>query len=141
MEVLHPSSGRLLVEVTGEAFSDPFTGRTDEGADPTPELTRLMVGLTRQALAALEDTLRPLRPPSPPLAEVALVPWESFEYSEEGRPALAPQLDDLDAELVRHQRLLFANPTLGPGALSQASPSVSCPEPRAPRRTYKACSR
>jgi hypothetical protein len=124
VEVLHPSSGRLLVEVTGEALSEPFAERTDEGADPLPELTRLMAGLTREALAALDDTLRPPRPPAPPLAEVALVPWEAFEYAEEGRPAFASQLaalDALDAEVVRHQRLRFANPGLEPDALGRLS--------------------
>lgn len=122
VEVLHPSSGRVLVEVTGEAVVDPFAERTDEGADPSPELTRLMVGLTREALAALEVTLSPPRSPSPPLGEVLLVPWEAFSYAEEGRPALTPQLaamDDLDAELVRHQRLRFANPELAPEMLTR----------------------
>ncbi|MFL5357923.1 hypothetical protein [Archangium sp.] len=122
VEVLHPSSGRVLVEVTGEVVADPFAERTDEGADPSPELTRLMVGLTREALAALEDTLSPPRSPSPPLGEVLLVPWEAFSYAEEGRPPLSPQLaamDALDAEVVRQQRLRFANPDLAPDALTR----------------------
>ncbi|MFY0565914.1 hypothetical protein ACN28E_18985 [Archangium lansingense] len=123
VEVLHPSSGRVLVEVTGEAVPDPFAEHSDEGADPSPELTRLMVGLTREALAALDETLRPPRPPTLPLAEeVILIPWETFTYSEEGRPAFAPELaalDALDAEVVRQQRLRFANPGLAPRELTQ----------------------
>jgi hypothetical protein len=122
VEVLHPSSGRVLVEVTGEAVADPFAERTDEGADPSPELTRLMVELTREALAALEDTLRPPRPPSPPLGEVLLVPWEAFAYAEEGRPAFTArlaELDALDAELMRQQRLRFAHLDLPPDALAR----------------------
>ncbi len=122
VEVLHPSSGRVLVEVTGEAKPDPFAERVEE--DPAPELTRLMEGLTRQALSALEGTLRPPRLPSPPLARVALVPWEAFQYAEEGRPAFAPtlaSLDALDAEVVRHQRLRFANPELEPETLARLS--------------------
>lgn len=123
VEVLHPTSGNVLVEVTGEAVSNPFAQRSeeDEGADPSPELTRLMVGLTREALGALDDTLRPPREPSPPLVEeVALVPWVAFEYAQEGRPALAPKLatlDALDVEVVRQQRLRFANPELPSEAL------------------------
>jgi hypothetical protein len=109
VEVLHPSSGQRLVEVSGEHKVDPFAERTDEGADPTPELTQLMVGLTRLALAELEDHLHPPRPPGPPLATVALIPWEAYE--------LGPQLeglDLLDAELLRQQRVRFANPHLAP---------------------------
>jgi hypothetical protein len=123
VEVLHPSSGRVLVEVTGEAVPDPFAEHSDDGADPAPELTRLMVGLTHEALAALEDTLRPPRPPTPPPADkVLLVPWEAFAYAEEGRPAFAPELaamDSLDAEVVRQQRLRFANPALEPSELTR----------------------
>jgi hypothetical protein len=118
VEVLHPSSGQVVVEVTGEAVSDPFTQREDEGegADPTPVLTRLMVDLTREALSALDGTLRPPRPPSPPLAQVALLPWEALDLAS----TLAP-LDALDAEVVRHQRLRFANPALGPDAVARLS--------------------
>ena len=118
VEVLHPSSGQVLVEVSGEAVSDPFAERTDEGegADPAPVLTKLMVDLTREALSALDGTLRPPRPPSPPLAQVALLPWEALDLTS----TLAP-LDALDAEVVRHQRLRFANPTLGPDAVARLS--------------------
>jgi hypothetical protein len=107
VEVLHPSSRTLLVQVAGEAAVDPFSERADEGADPAPELTRLMELLTREALAALEPVLRPPRQASPPLGRVALVPWQAL--------ALAPQLeamDMLDADLLRQQRLRFANPAL-----------------------------
>lgn len=112
----------LLAALAGVACRNPFAKHLDEGADPTPELTRLMAGLTREALSALDDTLRPPRPPTPPLAEVLLVPWEAFTYAEEGRPALAPQLasmDALDAEVLRHQRLRFANPNLELNALTR----------------------
>lgn len=107
VEVLHPSSRTLLVEVRGEAVVDPFAERTDEGADPAPELTRLLEQLTREALVALGPVLRPPRQASPPLGQVALVPWQLL--------ALEPQLeamDMLDADLLRQQRLRFANPKL-----------------------------
>jgi hypothetical protein len=44
---------------------------------------------------------------------VALIPWQAFEYADEGRPAHVGALalmDPLDAELLRQQRLRFANP-------------------------------
>jgi hypothetical protein len=115
VEILHPSSRQKVLDVWGEAKADPFAERTDDGADPAPELTLLMEGLTREALRRLEEHLRPPREPSPAPATVALVPWKAFEYSEEGRPAHLGALalmDPLDAELLRQQRLRFANPLL-----------------------------
>jgi hypothetical protein len=74
-----------------------------------------MEGLTREALRQLDDHLRAPREPSPAPAQVALVPWRAFEYADEGRPAHLGALalmDPLDAELLRQQRLRFANPAL-----------------------------
>jgi hypothetical protein len=115
VEILHPSSHQRVLDVWGEARSDPFAERTDDGADPAPELTQLMENLTREALRKLEEHLRPPREPSPAPAAVALVPWRAFEYSDEVRPAHLGALalmDPLDAELFRQQRLRFANPAL-----------------------------
>jgi hypothetical protein len=115
VELIHPSSRQRVLAVWGEAKADPFAERTDDGADPAPELTRLMEGLTREALRRLEEHLRAPREPSPAPATVALVPWRAFEYTDEGRPAHLGALalmDPLDAELLRQQRLRFANPAL-----------------------------
>ncbi|WP_224368353.1 hypothetical protein [Hyalangium versicolor] len=115
VEVLHPSTHQRVLEISGEAKADPFAEHPDDGADSAPELTRLMENLTREALRGLEDQLHAPREPSPALARVALVPWQAFEYSEEGRPAHVAALatmDPLDAELLRQQRLRFANPAL-----------------------------
>ncbi|HZI16841.1 MAG TPA: hypothetical protein VE153_41120 [Myxococcus sp.] len=110
VEVLHPATRKVVLEVSGDAAADPFAEVRDEGADPTPELTRLMEELTREALKALAGSLQAPRPPSPPLAtSVAWVPWETLDLAAElfGK-------DALDAELLRHQRLRFANPGLEP---------------------------
>ncbi len=115
VELIHPSSRQRVLDVWGEARADPFAERTDDGADPAPELTQLMEGLTREALRQLAEHLRAPREPSPAPATVALVPWKAFEYSDEGRPAHLGALalmDPLDAELLRQQRLRFANPLL-----------------------------
>lgn len=115
VEVIHPSSTRRVLEISGEVKSDPFAERTDDGADPAPELTRLMENLTREALRALADHLKAPREPSPASGTVALIPWQAFDYAEEGRPAhlgALATMDPLDAELLRQQRLRFANPAL-----------------------------
>ncbi|MBN1210834.1 MAG: hypothetical protein JXB05_38655 [Myxococcaceae bacterium] len=115
VEVVHPTTHQRVLEVSGEVKADPFAERTDDGADPTPELTDLMETLTQQALRALEEHLRAPREPSPEPATVALVPWLAFEYADEGRPSHAGALammEPLDAEVLRQQRLRFANPAL-----------------------------
>ncbi|MCP3143714.1 hypothetical protein [Pyxidicoccus xibeiensis] len=113
VEVLHPATRQVVLEVSGEAAADPFAEVTDEGADPAPELTLLMADLTREALKGLSGTLKPPRAPSPPVAtSVAWVPWETLELG----PELAAR-DALDAELLRQQRLRFANPGLEPAVL------------------------
>ncbi|WP_224246287.1 hypothetical protein [Hyalangium gracile] len=115
VEVVHPSTRKRVLELSGEVKVDPFAERTDDGADPAPELTRLMEDLTREALRALDDHLRAPREPSPAPARVARVPWQAFEYTEQGRPAHVGALalmDPLDAEVLRQQRLRFANPAL-----------------------------
>lgn len=122
VEVLHPSTQQVVLELSGEARADPFAERTDDGADPAPELTALMENLVREAMKALGSHLRPPREPSPAVATVALVPWAAFEYAEPGRPAYASTLatlDMLDAELLRQQRLRFANPSLEQSVLTR----------------------
>ncbi len=110
VEVLHPSTRQRVLELSGQAKADPFAERTDDGADPAPELTHLMELLTRQALRELKSHLRPPREPSPAPATVALIPQSASESSE---------MDPLDAELLRQQRLRFANPTLEPTLLDR----------------------
>ncbi|MCY1021634.1 hypothetical protein [Pyxidicoccus sp. MSG2] len=113
VEVLHPASRQVVLEVSGEAPADPFAEVTDDGADPTPELTVLMEMLTREALKSLSGTLKPPRVPAPPLAtSVAWLPWETLSLESE----LAGK-DLLDAEVLRRQRLRFANPGLEPAVL------------------------
>lgn len=118
VEVLHPATRQVVLEVSGEAPADPFAEVTDDGADPTPELTVLMESLTREALKGLAGTLRPPRAPAPPLAAaVAWVPWETLALESEGAGR-----DILDAEVLRHQRLRFANPGVEPAALDALAP-------------------
>ena len=113
VEVLHPASRQVLLEVSGQTPANPFAEVTEDGADPTPELTGLLEALTREALKRLSGALQPPRAPAPPMAtSVAWLPWETLELG----PTLAGR-DLLDAEVLRRQRLRFANPGLAPGLL------------------------
>ncbi|MBJ6762093.1 hypothetical protein JGU66_15075 [Myxococcaceae bacterium JPH2] len=105
VEVVHPASQQLVLEVSAEAAVNPFAERADEGADPAPELTAMMELLTREALRALGGALQQPRVPAPALGRVAWVPWEALDLTQE-----LSQRDALDAEVLRHQRLRFANP-------------------------------
>ncbi|MBI3181234.1 MAG: hypothetical protein HYZ28_03725 [Myxococcales bacterium] len=116
VEILHPTTGDMVVEVRGQAEVDPFAVRLDDGADPAPELTALMQALAVEALASLAHYAAPK---SGPLREldiaVAFNPKLAFTYSEGGRPALEVKLSSLDpveAELLSQGRVKFANPDL-----------------------------
>src|SRR5262249_24574725 len=116
VEVIHAATRAHWVEVTGEARSDPFAERTDEGADPAPELTALMERLTREALNAIRDQLGPLEGGAPSREfRFALSPRAALAFSDSGRPTgevEMARLDPLDAEVFRRARARFANPRL-----------------------------
>ncbi len=123
VEILHPATRTRWVEITGEVVSDPFAERTDEGADPAPELTLLMERLTREAIDAVRD---PLTSGTADLAgsaagfRFALSPRAALAWSEGGRPSGELELarmDALDAELFHLARARFANPHLEAGQL------------------------
>jgi len=114
LDMVHPSSQHVVVQLSGEARVDPFSERIDE-ADPTPELTRLMEELTVEALAAIGDRFRPPGSPRELGVTVAFNPALAIVYAEEGRPALDLQLarmSPLEAEVLRLSRVRFANPGL-----------------------------
>jgi len=99
--------------VSGEAPAAPFAEVTDDGADLSPELTGLLEAVTREALKRLSGALQPPCAPAPHGAtSVAWLPWETWELG----PTMAGR-DILDAEVLRRQRLRFANPSLAPGLL------------------------
>lgn len=91
VELLHPSTGRMVVESAAEARVDPF--RADE-----PGVGPLLDRVVDDALAALETKwARPLRPP--------LDAWRLL--------AGEPDESGLDGEVKRLTRLRLANPGLG----------------------------
>ncbi|WP_434348300.1 hypothetical protein ACN6A1_12175 [Myxococcus virescens] len=117
VEVLHPATHEVVLEVFGEATVNPYADILDEGADPAPALTSLMEELTREALRGLSSHLKPPRAPSPALAtSLAWAPWDVLDVA-----AWMPKdMADLESPLhtdagqdprsLRMQRLRFANP-------------------------------
>lgn len=115
VELIHPSTQTLVVEVVGEAAVDPFAEKKpEEEADPAPELTKLMQALTAEAFAQLQGHLKPPAAPRElPVVSLAFHPAEAFRYAEEGRPALDSLAQDaLELELLRTARVRYANPSL-----------------------------
>lgn len=91
VELLHPSSGRVVVESTAQARVDPFRAE-DPGVGP------LLDRVVDDALAGLEGRWAgPLRP--------ALDAWRVL--------APDPEAAGLDGEVRRLDRLRLANPGLG----------------------------
>lgn len=103
VEVLHPATREVLLEVFGEATVNPYADIPEDSADPAPELTLLMEELTREALRGLSNHLKPPRAPSPAMAtSLAWAPWDVLDGAS-GTP-------DEEAQSLRKQRLRFANP-------------------------------
>lgn len=105
VELVHPSTQRLAVEVVGEAVVDPFAEkRPEDEADPAPDLTKLMEKLTAEAMAELEGHLAPPAPARELPFSVAFVPPPP--------EASAAPADPLEAELLRQNLVRFENPGL-----------------------------
>ncbi|MFP2957649.1 hypothetical protein ACLEPN_07405 [Myxococcus sp. 1LA] len=129
VEVLHPATREVVLEVFGEATVNPYADTLDEGADPAPELTRLMEELTREALRGVSSHLKPPRAPSPALAtSVAWAPWDVLDMaawmprdSTDLESPPSRQEAGQDPRSLRVQRLRFANPDLEPALLETLS--------------------
>ncbi|MFZ5470702.1 MAG: hypothetical protein ACOZIN_14820 [Myxococcota bacterium] len=124
VEVLHPSSQKVVVELTGEAVVDPFSEVPEREFDPAPELTALMERLTTTAIQALEDHAAPLNEPKELPFTVAFNPKAAFTYAEDGRPSLELQIatmDPVESELLTQNRARFANPEVSEAETTQWS--------------------
>lgn len=124
VEILHPSTGDLVVEVAGQAEVDPFAEREDD-SDPAPELTALMEALTREAIEALAQYAASTgEPPRELSLGLVFNPKLAFGYAEKGRPPLELKLaalDPVEAELVTQGRVKFANPGLAEDEVAKLS--------------------
>jgi hypothetical protein len=100
VEILQPSTGRVLVETSAEARTDPFAGGGTEAAASQPGA--VLERATTEALAQLGGRWTPPRPPRGPRLES----WTVVSL-DEGRLRKG-----LDAEVQRLERLRTANPGL-----------------------------
>ena len=121
LDVVHPSSGQVLVEVSSEVKVDPFSADlSEDGSDPARPLTKLMAGLLVEALGAVKH-LALKRPVRPELGlTVALTPQATLDYLEDGKPATSVELAAMDAvaqEIFVQDRAKFLAPFLPEAAL------------------------
>lgn len=119
VELVHPSTQFVLVEMVGEVTPDPFASRAEDEPDPTPELTALMSRLVEDALRPLEEHWQPPGAPRWPADPAALKlranPAALYTFGEAGRPSLErllATLDPVERDLLKVGRVRFLNPEL-----------------------------
>jgi hypothetical protein len=113
VEVIHPSSSEVLVEVTGTVKVDPFAEPPKDDSDPAPELTRLMEQLTARALGAVAEWAKAPGTPKPLGLTLGFNPKAAFSYAEDSRPSMElamAAMDPVELELLTQSRIRFANP-------------------------------
>jgi hypothetical protein len=101
VEILQPSTGRVLVETSAEAHTDPFSGGGTDAATAQPGA--VLERAATEALGRLRGAWTPPRTPRGPI----LLTW-TVVPAPEGRLA-----HGLDAEVQRLALLQTANPGLG----------------------------
>lgn len=119
VELVHPSTQFVLVEMVGDVTPDPFAVRADDEPDPAPELTLLMTKLVEDALQPLKTHWRPAGAPRWPVEPAPLElrsnPAALYTFGEAGRPSLEyllAALDPVERDLLKIQRVRFLNPEL-----------------------------
>ncbi len=125
VEIVHPSTGQVLVEVSGEVKVDPFSQEgADDTSDPARPLTKLMAALLVEALDAIagQTAMRNVRPELG--LTLALTPRVTLAYAEEGRANTQAELAAQDAvaqEIFVQDRAKFLAPVLPEGELPKLS--------------------
>lgn len=125
VEVVHPSTGDVLIEVSSEVKSDPFSAdQSDDESDPARPLTKLMSTLMLEAVRAL-GSMALQRPVRPDLGlTVALTPKATLTYGEEGKPSTEVDLAAKDAvaqEIFIQDRAKFLGPFLSSAELPKVA--------------------
>ncbi len=125
VDVIHPSTGQVLIEVSSEVKVDPFSAEDPEDvSDPARPLTRLMGRLMHEAVTALagQAMKRPVRPELG--LTVALTPKATLSYVEDGKPATSVELaarDDVAQEIFVQDRAKFLAPFLSEAELPRVA--------------------
>ncbi len=126
VEVVHPSSGQVLIEVTGEVKVDPLTSEltAEDEFDPARPLTVLMAGLMHEAVDALKK-FAGQRPVAPDFElTTALTPKTTMTYLEEGKTSAELEVGKLDAiaaELFVQNRAKYLAPFLSDTEVSKVT--------------------
>lgn len=98
VEVVHPSTQQVLIEVSSEVKVDPFAAEvTDDTSDPARELTRQMGGLMREAVNALGGLSNGLSARADLGLTVALTPRATLNYNEDHKPSTEVELAGKEA--------------------------------------------
>jgi acetyl esterase/lipase len=118
LEVIHPSTQEMLIELALEASVDPFAIHTQEG-DPTPEATVLLQHLVREALKMVQPHTQ--RHEFQGWPKHRFVPMNYLQKSDEAEQSLRMRfasIDGLDVELLKLSRLQFFNSQAQEGDLN-----------------------
>lgn len=109
VEILHPSSGLELAELSGQVTVDPFAEPNgEEEFDPAPAMTHLLEQIVTEALSSVSSFFVHRPPPPPTQVALAQTPAQAASLPD---PAVA-RLDPLAAELWLQNRARFLTPTL-----------------------------
>lgn len=110
IEILHPSSGHQLAELSGQVTVDPFAQPNgEEEFDPAPAMTHLIERMVTEALSSVSSFFAERPPPLPPQVALAQTPAEPAATLAE---PTAARLDPLAAELRLQNRARFLTPSL-----------------------------
>ena len=110
VEILHPSSGLQLAELSGQVTVDPFAQTNgEEDFDPAPAMTHLIERIVTEALSSVSLFFAERPPPPPPRVDLAQSPAETAAMLAE---STAARLDPLAAELWVQNRARFLTPSL-----------------------------
>ena len=121
VDVVHPSSSQVLIEMSGEVKVDPFTSEeVEDESDPARPLTKMMAALMQEAVRVLASQAmrRPVRPELG--LTVALTPQATLSYSEDGKPSTAVDLaakEPVAQEIFVQDRAKFLAPFLSTAEL------------------------
>jgi hypothetical protein len=120
VEIVHPSTGQVMADLSTEFSVDPFeaaarAAKQEIDADPDPELTEALEGLMRDAASALNRYAVPHERPKELPYTLAITPAEAMRYAVgtemEARLENTTR-DAADSAVFLQSRAMFANPRL-----------------------------